>query len=154
MQQDTPGAGCHDRLLYELWGAPDGASAHTRFHQTERTHMDSPERKDFQMSPASEHTEHTAHSHGYISEKEQILKRMGRIEGQARGITRMIDEEKYCIDILTQISALTSALQVVALGLLDDHLSHCVLDAATLEGDDAAAKMKEANDAIRRLVRS
>lgn len=103
------------------------------------------------MSPVSEPT---VHSHGYISEKEQILKRMGRIEGQARGISRMIDEEKYCIDILTQISALTSALQVVALGLLDDHLTHCVLDATKLGEDDAAAKIKEANDAIRRLVRS
>ena len=99
-------------------------------------------------------SEPATHAHGYISDKDQILKRMGRIEGQARGISRMIDEEKYCIDILTQISALTSALQVVALGLLDDHLTHCVLDAAKLGEDDAAAKIKEANDAIRRLVRS
>lgn len=103
------------------------------------------------MSPSSEQSTQT---HGYISDKEQYLKRMGRIEGQARGISRMIDEEKYCIDILTQISALTSALQVVALGLLDDHLSHCVLDAAKLGEDEAAAKIKEASDAIRRLVRS
>ncbi|MBG6058244.1 DNA-binding FrmR family transcriptional regulator [Cryobacterium sp. MP_M3] len=66
----------------------------------------------------------------------------------------MVDEEKYCIDILTQISALTSALQVVGLGLLDDHLAHCVLDAARLGGPDAQAKIKEASDAIARLVRS
>jgi DNA-binding FrmR family transcriptional regulator len=103
------------------------------------------------MSPSSEPA---TQPHGYISEKDQILKRMGRIEGQARGISKMIDDEKYCIDILTQISALTSALQVVALGLLDDHLTHCVLDAAKLGEPEAAAKIKEANDAIRRLVRS
>jgi DNA-binding FrmR family transcriptional regulator len=66
----------------------------------------------------------------------------------------MVDEEKYCIYILTQISALTSALQAVALGLLDDHLNHCVLDAARLGGDDAQAKIKGASDAIARLVRS
>lgn len=103
------------------------------------------------MSPSSVNSEQP---HGYISEKDQYLKRMGRIEGQARGIAKMIDDEKYCIDILTQISALTSALQVVALGLLDDHLTHCVLDAAKLGEDDAAIKIKEASDAIRRLVRS
>ena len=67
---------------------------------------------------------------------------MGRIEGQARGISKMIDDEKYCINILTQIKALTSALQVVAIGLLDDHLKHCVLDAAKLGEDEAAAKIK------------
>lgn len=66
----------------------------------------------------------------------------------------MVDEEKYCIDILTQISALTSALQAVGLGLLDDHLAHCVLDAARMDGPDAQAKIKEASDAIARLVRS
>ncbi len=92
--------------------------------------------------------------HGYITDKDGYLKRMRRIEGQARGISKMIDDEKYCIDILTQVSALTSALEVVALGLLDDHLKHCVLDAAKLGGDEAAAKIKEASDAIGRLVRS
>ena len=94
-----------------------------------------------------------AQQHGYITEKEQYLQRMKRIEGQARGIAKMIDEEKYCIDILTQISALTRAIQGVATGLLDDHLKHCVLDAAKL-GDDAAAlaKIQEATDAINRLV--
>ena len=102
------------------------------------------------MSPSVE----PSRPHGYISEKDQLLKRMGRIEGQARGITKMIDDEKYCIDILTQISALTSALQVVALGLLDDHITHCVLDAAKVGDEAAAVKIKEANDAIRRLVRS
>ena len=92
--------------------------------------------------------------HGYISEKDRYLARLKRIEGQARGIHRMIDEDTYCIDILTQISALTSALRNVGLGLLDDHMKHCVLDAAQLGEDAAEAKLKEASDAIGRLVRS
>ena len=75
------------------------------------------------------HACHDTHApHGYISEKERYLHRMKRIEGQARGITKMIEDEKYCVDILTQISALTKALQAVGLGLLDDHLNHCVLN--------------------------
>jgi DNA-binding FrmR family transcriptional regulator len=98
-------------------------------------------------------TDGPAH-HGYISDKDLYLKRLKRIEGQARGISKMVDDEKYCIDILTQISALTSALQAVAVGLLDDHLKHCVLDAARLGGDEADIKIKEASDAISRLVRS
>src|SRR6476469_5056527 len=84
--------------------------------------------------------------HGYISQKDEYLKRMRRIEGQARGIARMIDEEQYCIDILTQVSALNRALQIVAVGLLDDHLKHCVLDAAKLGGDEANAKINEASE--------
>src|SRR5690625_6772168 len=92
--------------------------------------------------------------HGYISDKSRYLARLKRIEGQARGIHRMVDEEQYCIDILTQISALTSALQGVGLGLLDDHLKHCVVDAARAGGQDAEDKLKEASDAIARLVRS
>ena len=96
----------------------------------------------------------TVHAHGYITDKDKYLNRLKRIEGQARGISKMVDEEKYCIDILTQISALTSALQAVALGLLDDHHNHCVLDAARMGGDDAQAKIKEASEAIARLVRS
>lgn len=93
-------------------------------------------------------------THGYISDKDRYLARLKRIEGQARGIHRMVDEEKYCIDILTQISALTSALRNVGLGLLDDHMKHCVLDAAQLHSEAAAAKLQEASDAIARLVRS
>ncbi|SDN66567.1 DNA-binding transcriptional regulator, FrmR family [Cryobacterium flavum] len=93
-------------------------------------------------------------THGYIGDKSQYLARLKRIEGQARGIHRMVDEETYCIDILTQISALTKALEGVALGLLDDHLKHCVVDAAKLGGEQADIKIKEASDAIARLVRS
>lgn len=92
--------------------------------------------------------------HGYISDKKKYLARLKRIEGQARGIHRMIDEEQYCIDILTQISALTKSIEGVALGLLDDHIEHCVVDAAKTGGDEAEEKMKEASAAIARLVRS
>ncbi|GAB3844850.1 metal-sensitive transcriptional regulator [Nesterenkonia populi] len=93
-------------------------------------------------------------THGYISDKDRYLARLKRIEGQARGIHRMIDEDTYCIDILTQISAITSALNNVALGLLDDHLSHCVTGAVQDGGAEAEAKIKEASDAIARLVKS
>src|SRR5699024_5203246 len=94
------------------------------------------------------------HHHGYISDKARYLARLKRIEGQARGLHRMVDEEKYCIDILTQISALKRALDGVATGLLDDHLQHCVLDAARAGGEEGAAKLEEASAAIARLVRS
>ena len=97
---------------------------------------------------------HSAHQHGYISDKSRYVARMKRIEGQARGISRMIEEEAYCIDILTQVSAITSALENVALGLLDDHLRHCVTEAVGEGGDSAEAKLKEASQAIARLVKS
>ena len=96
-------------------------------------------------------TEHA--SHGYITDKDKYLNRLRRIEGQARGIHKMVAEEKYCIDILTQISALKSALDAVPVGLLDDHLTHCVVDAARAGGAEADVKIKEATDAIARLVR-
>ncbi|TCC16338.1 metal-sensitive transcriptional regulator [Kribbella sindirgiensis] len=92
--------------------------------------------------------------HGYIGDKKAYLARLKRIEGQARGLQRMVEDEKYCIDILTQISAMTKALESVALGLLDDHLTHCVVDAAAAGGPEADAKIKEASAAIARLVRS
>ncbi len=91
---------------------------------------------------------------GYLDRKDDYRRRMRRIEGQVRGIGRMVDEEVYCIDILTQVSAATKALQAVALGLLEEHMSHCVLDAARTEGPEAEAKLKEASEAIARLVRS
>jgi DNA-binding FrmR family transcriptional regulator len=93
-------------------------------------------------------------AHGYITDKDVSLKRLRRIEGQIRGLQRMVDDETYCIDILTQVSAATKALQTVALGLLDDHLAHCVVDAARDGRPDADAKLKEASDAIARLVRA
>jgi len=91
---------------------------------------------------------------GYAQNKDDYARRMRRIEGQVRGIARMVDEDKYCIDILTQVSAVTKALQAVALGLLDEHMAHCVLDAAQAGGPEAEAKLKEASDAVARLVRS
>jgi DNA-binding FrmR family transcriptional regulator len=91
---------------------------------------------------------------GYAADKVAYQRRLKRIEGQVRGIARMVDEDVYCIDILTQVSAATKALQAVALGLLDDHLGHCVREAALAGGDEAEAKLREAADAIARLVRS
>jgi DNA-binding FrmR family transcriptional regulator len=91
---------------------------------------------------------------GYSDDKEAILKRLRRIEGQVRGLQRMVDEDAYCIDVLTQVSATTRALQQVALGLLEDHLGHCVRQAVEAGGPQADAKVKEAADAVARLVRS
>jgi len=92
--------------------------------------------------------------HGYTQNKDAYIKRLRRIEGQIRGLQRMVEDDKYCIDILTQVSAATKALQSVALGLLDEHLAHCVADAVAEGGDAARLKVKEASDAIGRLVRS
>ncbi len=92
--------------------------------------------------------------HGYSADTDAYLKRLRRIEGQVRGLQRMVEEDKYCIDVLTQISAVTRALQGVALGLLEDHVHHCVADALVEGGADAEEKVAEATDAIRRLVRS
>ena len=92
--------------------------------------------------------------HGYTQHKDDYLKRLRRIEGQVRGLQRMVEEDKYCIDILTQVSAATRALQAVALGLLEDHLGHCVAQAVAEGGDVADQKIREAADAVARLVKS
>ncbi|HUQ00431.1 MAG TPA: metal-sensitive transcriptional regulator [Aeromicrobium sp.] len=97
-----------------------------------------------------DHGDHPAH--GY--DKDAVRKRLARIEGQVRGIARMVDDDTYCIDVLTQVSATTKALEAVALKLLEDHLAHCVVDAARAGGPEAEHKIKEASDAIARLVRS
>ena len=91
---------------------------------------------------------------GYIDNKEAVQQRLRRIEGQVRGIQRMVDEDRYCINILEQVSAITKALQAVALELLDDHMAHCVADAVRQGGEEATAKLNEASAAIGRLVRS
>ena len=93
-------------------------------------------------------------SQGYSYHKADYAKRLRRIEGQVRGVAKMIDEDKYCIDVLTQISAVNSALQSVALALLEEHLSHCVSNALATGGEEADAKLAEASAAIARLVRS
>ncbi len=91
---------------------------------------------------------------GYTDDKDAYLKRMRRIEGQVRGIAKMIKDDKYCIDVLTQVSAATKALEAVALGLLEEHLRHCVAQAVAEGGDTAEQKVAEASAAIARLVRS
>ncbi|MDJ0358928.1 transcriptional regulator [Rhodococcus sp. 1163] len=90
----------------------------------------------------------------YATEQDDLLKRLRRIEGQVAGISRMVTEDRYCIDVLTQVSAATKALQSVSLKLLDAHLAGCVVEAARKGGPEADAKVKEASDAIARLVRS
>jgi len=92
--------------------------------------------------------------YGYSHDKDAYIKRLRRIEGQVRGLQRMVEQDKYCIDILTQIAAATKALQSVALGLLEEHLGHCVVQAISEGGDTANEKITEASDAIARLVRS
>ena len=92
--------------------------------------------------------------YGYHEHKDDVLARLRRVEGQVRGLQRMVDDDKYCIDILTQVSAATRALQSFSLELLDEHLQHCVVRAAAAGGDEADAKVREASDAIARLVRS
>ncbi|HEY2509169.1 MAG TPA: metal-sensitive transcriptional regulator [Streptosporangiaceae bacterium] len=92
--------------------------------------------------------------HGYTENKGAYINRLRRIEGQIRGLQRMVEDDKYCIDILTQVAAATRALQSVALDLLEEHLGHCVAGAVAEGGDTATAKVKEASDAIARLVRS
>jgi DNA-binding FrmR family transcriptional regulator len=99
-------------------------------------------------------TDHDRGIHGYHQQKAEHLKRLRRIEGQIRGLQRMVDEDVYCIDILTQVSASTKALQSFALQLLEEHLRHCVADAALKGGDEIDAKVEEATKAIGRLLRT
>ena len=102
---------------------------------------------------AHAHADHDG-PHGYSPEKDAYLARMRRIEGQVRGLQRMVETDTYCIDVLTQVSAASKALDSVALLMLDDHLSHCVAGAVADGGEVADAKLKEASAAIARLVRS
>lgn len=93
-------------------------------------------------------------THGYVGNKSALLARLRKIEGQVRGVAKMIDDDTYCIDVLTQVSAATKALEAVALALLDDHLMHCVAEATQQGGQVADDKLREASAAIARLVRS
>ncbi|GAA2861951.1 metal-sensitive transcriptional regulator [Paenarthrobacter ilicis] len=115
---------------------------------------------DLSMNPAAEVEVDLASvaTHGYTSNKDAYLKRLKRIEGQVRGIARMVEDDKYCIDILTQIAAATKALHAVSLGLVEEHIGHCVVGAASEPDPEARAeridaKVKEATDAIGRLLR-
>jgi len=91
---------------------------------------------------------------GYSEDKAGYIRRLRRVEGQIRGLQRMVENDEYCVDILTQVAAATKALQAVSLGLLEQHLGHCVSEAVAEGGDTAKAKLREANEAIARLVRS
>jgi len=99
-------------------------------------------------------TQTTAPTYGYTAEKEALIKRLHRIEGQVRGIEKMVDGDRYCIDIITQISAITTALEAVAFKILDDHVNHCVAGAlASGDEDVAAEKSRELLDAVHRFAR-
>ena len=91
---------------------------------------------------------------GYDMNKDDLLRRLRRVEGQVRGISQMVEDDRYCIDVLTQISAATKALQSVAVGMFDDHLRHCVADAVAQGGRDADKKLTEATAAVERLLKS
>lgn len=109
---------------------------------------------DFHPGPHA----HPGPPYGYTADKDAYLRRLRRIEGQVRGIARMVEEDKYCIDILTQVAAVTKALHAVSLGLVEEHIGHCVVGAANepdpeKRGDAIDAKVKEATDAIGRLLR-
>lgn len=92
--------------------------------------------------------------HGYAASKADHVKRLARIEGQCRGLSRMVEDDQYCIDVLTQVSATTKALQSLAVKLLEEHMAHCLAEAVAQGGDVAGAKVREATEAIARLVRS
>jgi DNA-binding FrmR family transcriptional regulator len=95
------------------------------------------------------------HAHGYVADKEALVKRLHRIEGQVRGIEKMIEEDRYCIDVLTQISAVTTALESVAFRILDDHVNHCVADAlASGDAEQAGEKSRELLEAVHRFSRA
>jgi DNA-binding FrmR family transcriptional regulator len=96
-----------------------------------------------------------AHTHGYFKEKDALIKRLHRIEGQVRGIERMVDEDRYCIDILTQIAAVNTALESLAFKVLDEHVQHCVAGAlASGDEEDAAEKSRELLEAVHRFART
>jgi len=88
---------------------------------------------------------------GYKSHKDQVQRRLKRIEGQIRGVQNMVDEDRYCIDVLTQVGAVKAALDAVALLLLQDHTEHCVVEA--IQGGDGSQKVRELSEAVERLVR-
>jgi DNA-binding FrmR family transcriptional regulator len=94
------------------------------------------------------------HVHGYAGEKAALVKRLHRIEGQVRGIERMLEEDRYCIDVLTQIAAVNTALESLAFKILDDHVNHCVAGAlASGDAEEAATKSRELLDAVHRFAR-
>lgn len=126
----------------------------TQAHQHQTSQPSQPSRTDVTDITDATGTDAAPHAHhGYIGSKKHYQVALRRVEGQIRGLQRMVDDEQYCIDILTQISAVTGALQRVALDMLEEHLSHCVVRAAQAGGPEAEEKVREASDAIARLVR-
>ena len=91
---------------------------------------------------------------GYTTDKDELLSRLRKIEGQVRGVAQMIEDDRYCIDVLTQVAAVTRALQSVSVGLFDDHLRHCVADAVAAGGAEADRKLTEATAAVQRLLKT
>jgi CsoR family transcriptional regulator, copper-sensing transcriptional repressor len=91
---------------------------------------------------------------GYDMNKDELLRRLRRVEGQVKGIEKMVEEDRYCVDVLTQIAAVTKALQSVAVGMFDDHLRHCVARAVAAGGNEADVKLTEATAAVERLLKS
>ena len=98
-------------------------------------------------------TQETCHVHGYSPQKQEYLRRLKLIEGQVRGVARMVEADEYCIDVLTQTSAITSALKAVNLALLKDHLEHCVAEAVREGGETAQEKFDEVMAAVKRLAK-
>src|SRR6476469_2341077 len=166
-------------VLTVLWGGiarrcaldvPPDRRRHHRSGPVDFRHFDLPRSVDWvaNSTPKGERSEASipprgivgcmSEQHGHLEGNDEAvqapLKRLRRIEGQVRGIQRMVEEEKYCIDILTQVSAATKALQALALSLLDDHMAHCLVDAARQGGAEQEQKLKEASEAIARLVKS
>jgi DNA-binding FrmR family transcriptional regulator len=134
--------------------APSGEAAETGAAETGVTETGVTETGSVENGAAEIVTDHDRGIHGYHKQKAEHLKRLRRIEGQVRGLQRMVDEDVYCIDILTQVSASTKALQSFALQLLEEHLRHCVADAAVKGGAEIDAKVEEATKAIARLLRT
>ena len=132
------------KLLLQQPGEPPAADQQAPF----------PAALQFDRLDSSDQAHQPGHQHGYAHHKDDHLRRLKRIEGQARGLQRLITEDAYCIDILTQVSAMTEALESFALVLLEEHLNHCVAEAVAEGGDIAQEKLTEASAAIARLVRS
>lgn len=114
----------------------------------------SPSVEPVEARPSVESVETPAHRHGYRNDVQSLKNRLKRIEGQVRGIERMVEEDAYCIDVITQISAVKAGLDRVALLLLEDHLEHCVADAATIgDPEYTAIKIEEVTDVVKRLLK-
>ena len=156
-QRRAPALGiaeCSLRVHRGIAGGPLTSFVPSRGARQGSAAADQPSRKCAAILPITAGSVYRRTMRGYTQDKDAYLKRLRRIEGQIRGLQRMVEDDTYCIDVLTQISAATRALQAVALGLLEDHLGHCVTQAIEDGGPEAQSKVKEAAEAVSRLVRS